>query len=90
MTLRHSSLAPGAAVPDPGQAITLRSDENTLLLENATITSSDGSPTGTRFARAINMGNRQPNTSVTVHNSTFEYTENTAGAPVGIYVDDNR
>ena len=78
VTIQNSTIAPGNTPSNTGQAIDLRADQSTLVLENVTVTSSDGTADGTRFVRALNMGNAQPNTNVTVLNSTFEYTANTA------------
>ncbi|WP_445664883.1 DUF1565 domain-containing protein [Fodinibius sp. AD559] len=50
-------------------------DEVDLLLENTTISSSDGSETGGRFKYGIVMDNAQPNTNIEVLNSTIQYTQ---------------
>lgn len=46
-----------------------------LLLENTTISSSDGSESGARFKYGIVMDNAQPSTNINVLNSTIQYTQ---------------
>lgn len=46
-----------------------------LLLENTTISSSDGTESGGRFKYGIVMDNAQPSTNISVLNSTIQYTQ---------------
>jgi len=72
-----STIHPGPAVENPGIAFNLRADGSTLDLEDVLITSSDGTPSGNRFNRGLNMGNDQPASVVSINNSEVQFIART-------------
>lgn len=73
LTVGNSTIQPSAGKVND-YAFDLE-DAVDLLVENTTISSSDGSETGARFKYGIVMDNAQPNTNIEVLNSTIQYTQ---------------
>lgn len=70
----NTTVKPGASVNSPATAFQLNTDNSSLLLDGVTVTSSDGTASGNRYQRAVDMDADQPNSNIDIINSTFQYT----------------
>ncbi|WP_185957190.1 PKD domain-containing protein [Gracilimonas mengyeensis] len=71
--LINSTIKPGAESSQNNAAINI-GGPGTVLLDNTTITSSDGTESGNRFKFAIDMDADHPGANVDIQNSTLQYT----------------
>ncbi|WP_440998717.1 DUF1565 domain-containing protein [Fodinibius sp. SL11] len=70
----NTTVRPGASVIEPPTAFQINANNCSLSLDGVTVTTSNGTETGNRYQRALDMDADQPNSNIEVRNSTFQYT----------------
>ena len=70
----NTTVRPGASVIEPPTAFQINANNCSLSLDGVTVTTSNGTETGNRYQRALDMDADQPNSNIEVRNSIFQYT----------------